>query len=61
MKPPKTILGLMTIVAIIGVVLGIGVNVAPFAPLILISLIVIAPQTLIVAICAFLATRETKA
>ena len=61
MKPPKTIKGLMIIVAIIGLLLGIAINAVPFLPLILISLIVIAPQILIVAICALLAIRDKRA
>jgi hypothetical protein len=61
MKAPKTIKGLMIIVAIIGLVLGIAINAAPFLPLIFITLIVIAPQVLIVAICALLAIRDNKA
>jgi hypothetical protein len=61
MKPPKTIKGLMILVAIVGLLLGIAINTVQFLPLILVGLIVIAPQTLIVGICAFLAMRDKRA
>ena len=60
MKRPKTIRGLMLLVAIIGLVLGIGINVAPFLPLIVAALIIMAPQILVVAICAYLSVREER-
>jgi hypothetical protein len=52
LKSPKTIRGLMILVAILGLSLGIGINAAPFAPLILAAAIVMTPQAIIVAICA---------
>jgi hypothetical protein len=60
MKAPKTIRGLMLFVAIVGIVLGVGINVAPFFPLITVAAIVISPQIIVVAICAYLSVREER-
>ena len=60
MKAPKTIRGLMLFVAIIGIVLGVGINVAPYFPLIVVAAIVISPQIIVVAICAYLSVREER-
>jgi hypothetical protein len=60
MKPPKTIRGLMLFVAIIGIVLGVAINAAPFFPLITVAVIVISPQVIVVAICAYLSVREER-
>jgi hypothetical protein len=60
MKPPKTIRGLMFFFAIIGLALGLGINVAPFLPLILVAVIVMSPQIIVVAICAYLSVREER-
>jgi hypothetical protein len=61
MRKPKTIKDLMIIVAIIGLLLGIAINTAPFLPLMLIAMLVILPQTALVGICALLAVRDERA
>jgi hypothetical protein len=60
MKLPKTIKGLMLLVAIIGIALGLGINAAPFYPLILAAVIVLSPQIVVVAICAYLSVRKER-
>jgi hypothetical protein len=60
MKPPKTIRGLMLFVAIIGIILGVAINAAPFFPLITAAAIVMAPQIFVVAICAYLSVRDER-
>ena len=60
LKSPKTIRDLMILVAILGVCLGIAINAAPFAPLILAAAIVMTPQIIIVALCAYLSVREDR-
>jgi hypothetical protein len=60
MKPPKTIRGLMQFVAIIGIVLGVAINAAPFLPLITVAAIVMSPQIIVVALCAYLSVRENR-
>jgi hypothetical protein len=59
-KSPKTIRGLMMLVAILGLCLGVGINAAPYARLILAATIVMTPQIIVVAICAFLSVRENQ-
>jgi hypothetical protein len=60
MKAPKTIRGLMLFVAIIGIALGIGKSVAPLWPLMLVATIIMSPQIIVVAICAYLSVREER-
>jgi hypothetical protein len=60
MKAPKTIRGLMLFVAVVGIALGVGINTAPFLPLILVAVTVMAPQIIVVAICAYLSVREER-
>jgi hypothetical protein len=60
MKRPKTIRDLMLLVGIIGLALGIGINVAPYSPLIVVALIIMSPQILVVAICGYLAVRQER-
>jgi hypothetical protein len=60
MKVPKTIRGLMLFVAAVGFALGIGINVAPYQPLIMVALIVMSPQIVVIAICAYLSIREER-
>ena len=51
MKIPKTTRGLMILVAIVGLILGIAINFAPFLPLIVVAAIILSPQIVVVAIC----------
>jgi hypothetical protein len=60
LKSPKTIRGLMILVAILGLSLGIGINAVPYSPLILAAAIVMIPQIIIVALCAYLSAREDQ-
>jgi hypothetical protein len=60
MKAPKTIRGLMIVVAIFGIVLGVAINAAPLLPLFTAAVIVMSPQILIVAICAYLSVRDER-
>ena len=60
MKIPKTTRGLMILVAIVGLILGIAINFAPFLPLIVVAAIILSPQIVVVAICAYLSTREER-
>ena len=50
----------MILVAILGLCLGIAINAAPFAPLIFAAAIVMTPQIIIVALCAYLSVREDR-
>lgn len=58
MKLPRTTRGLMILVAIVGLLLGVAINLPWFLALIVLTTIVMSPQIIIVAICAYLATRE---
>jgi hypothetical protein len=60
MKPPKTIRGLMLCIAIVGLLLGLAKNAAPFFPLIVVVLVLMTPQIIIIAICAYLAVRDER-
>jgi hypothetical protein len=60
MKAPKTIRSLMLCVGAVGLALGIGINVAPYQPLITVALIVMSPQIVVIAICAYLSIREER-
>jgi hypothetical protein len=60
MKTPKTIRGLMLFVAAVGLVLGIGINAAPYLPLIIVALILLSPQIVVIALCSYLSIREER-
>jgi len=60
MNPSRmTISGLMIGVAVVGLVLGLAANFRWFLPLVFLLLLT-APQTIIVAACMYMATREKK-
>jgi hypothetical protein len=50
----------MLFVAAIGLALGIGINAAPYSPLILVVAILLLPQIIVMALCAYGSIREER-
>ena len=60
MKLPHTIRGLMILVGIVGLFLGIAINARPFLPLIVVAAVILSPQIIVVAVCAYLSERNRR-
>jgi hypothetical protein len=60
MKLQHTIRGLMILVAIVGLLLGVAINLRPFLPVVVVAVIILSPQIIVVAISSFVSARHER-